>query len=64
MLGLARTFGKTRRTAMFFIRINIRDKIDLYPYVYAYEEHGGTARFAECTGKPEHQVIKTIVLSG
>ena len=37
-------------------------KIDFVPYVYAYEEHGGTARFAECTGKPEHQVIKTIVL--
>ena len=32
-------------------------KIDFVPYVYAYEEHGGTARFAECTGKPEHQVI-------
>ena len=28
MLGLARTFGKTRRTAVFFIRVNIRDKID------------------------------------
>ena len=28
MLGLARTFGKTRCTAMFFIRVNIRDKID------------------------------------
>ena len=37
-------------------------KIDFVPYVYAYEEHGGTARFAECAGKPEHQVIKTIVL--
>ena len=33
-------------------------KIDFVPYVYAYEEHGGTARFAECAGKPEHQVIK------
>lgn len=28
MLGLARTFGKTRRTTMFFICVNIRDKID------------------------------------
>ncbi len=45
--------------AVRFLRSN---KIDFVPYVYVYEEHGGTARFAECTGKPEHQVIKTIVL--
>ena len=45
--------------AVRFLRSN---KIDFVPYVYAYEEYGGTARFAECTGKPEHQVIKTIVL--
>ena len=44
------------------IRFLRSKKIDFVPYVYAYEEHGGTARFAECTGKPEHQVIKTIVL--
>ena len=45
--------------AVRFLRSN---KIDFVPYIYAYEEHGGTARFAECAGKPEHQVIKTIVL--
>ena len=34
MLGLARTFGKTRRTAVFFIRVNIRgiqmEQVNLY----------------------------------
>jgi len=37
-------------------------KIDFEPYVYTYEEHGGTAQFAALFGIPEHQVVKTIVL--
>lgn len=36
--------------------------IDFEPFVYAYEEHGGTAQFAGLLGVDEHQVIKTIVL--
>lgn len=36
--------------------------IDFEPYVYTYEEHGGTAQFAALFGVPEHKVVKTIVL--
>lgn len=36
--------------------------INFTPYLYDYEEHGGTAQFAACFGKPEHEVVKTIVL--
>ncbi|STZ76063.1 Cys-tRNA(Pro) deacylase [Bergeriella denitrificans] len=32
------------------------------PFVYVYEEHGGTAQFASLFGVDEHAVIKTIVL--
>ena len=32
------------------------------PYIYVYEEHGGTGQFAELFGVDEHQVVKTIVL--
>ena len=39
-------------------------KIDFVPYVYAYEEHGGTARFAECTGKPEHKTGLVVLMHG
>ncbi len=43
MLGLARTFGKTRRTAVLFIRINIRDKIDFLTIRYL----GASKRYSE-----------------
>ena len=37
-------------------------QIDFEPYIYVYEEHGGTGQFAELFGVDEHQVVKTIVL--
>ena len=37
-------------------------KINFVPYVYEYEEKGGTAQTAEVLNVPEHNVIKTLVL--
>ena len=37
-------------------------QIDFEPYIYVYEEHGGTGQFAQLFGVDEHQVVKTIVL--
>lgn len=35
--------------------------IEFVPYIYRYEEHGGTHQFAIECNVPEHQVIKTLV---
>ena len=45
--------------AVRFLRTH---QIDFEPYIYVYEEHGGTGQFAELFGVDEHQVVKTIVL--
>ncbi len=37
-------------------------KIDFIPYVYQYEEHGGTHQAASILNVPEHEVIKTLVM--
>jgi Cys-tRNA(Pro) deacylase len=37
-------------------------KIVFTPHLYPYEEHGGTARAAECLGVAEHSVVKTLVM--
>jgi len=37
-------------------------KINFIPYVYEYEEKGGTAQTAEVLNVPEYNVIKTLVL--
>lgn len=37
-------------------------KIDFVPYVYEYEEKGGTAQTAKELNVDEHSVIKTIVM--
>jgi Cys-tRNA(Pro) deacylase len=40
----------------------LREKeVQFVPYVYRYEEHGGTHQFAADFNVPEHQVIKTLV---
>ena len=44
------------------VRLLRTHKIDFEPYIYVYEEHGGTAQFADLFGVDEHQVVKTIVL--
>ena len=36
-------------------------KISFIPFLYRYEEHGGTHQFAETFNVPDHQVIKTLV---
>ena len=41
-----------------FLRDNA---IPFVPYLYTYEEHGGTRVSANALGVPEHQVIKTLV---
>lgn len=41
----------------------LRDKnVPFTPYLYSYEEHGGTAHAAEELNLPEHQIIKTLVM--
>jgi Cys-tRNA(Pro) deacylase len=37
-------------------------KIDFIPYLYRYEEHGGTRQAASILNVPEHEVIKTLVM--
>lgn len=44
------------------VRVLREHGIVFEPFVYQYEEHGGTAQFAQLFGKDEHQVVKTIVL--
>ena len=46
-------------SAVRFLRTH---QIDFEPYIYVYEEHGGTGQFAQLFGVDEHQVVKTIVL--
>ncbi len=45
--------------AVHFLRSK---KIDFVPHLYAWEEHGGTARAAAMLAVDEHQVIKTLVM--
>lgn len=44
------------------IRFLKQHKIGYEPFLYDYEERGGTAHSAACLGVSEHVVIKTIVL--
>ena len=46
-------------SAVRFLRTH---QIDFEPYIYVYEEHGGTGQFAQLFGVDEHRVVKTIVL--
>ncbi len=43
------------------IRVLREKKISVVPFLYRYEEHGGTHQFAEEFHIPEHAVIKTLV---
>jgi Cys-tRNA(Pro) deacylase len=43
------------------IRFLREKKIAFVPFLYRYEEHGGTHQFAEVFHVPDHQVIKTLV---
>ena len=45
--------------AVRFLRTH---QIDFEPYIYVYEEHGGTGQFAELFGVDEHQVV--VVMHG
>jgi Cys-tRNA(Pro) deacylase len=45
-------------SAVRFLR---EKKITFVPFLYRYEEHGGTHQFAMEFDMPEHQVIKTLV---
>jgi Cys-tRNA(Pro) deacylase len=44
------------------VRLLREKKINFEPRLYAWEEHGGTARAAAELGLTEHQVIKTLVM--
>lgn len=46
-------------SAVRFLRTH---QIDFEPYIYVYEEHGGTGQFAQLFGVDENRVVKTIVL--
>jgi Cys-tRNA(Pro) deacylase len=43
------------------IRFLREKKITFVPFLYRYEEHGGTHQFAAEFDVPDHQVIKTLV---
>jgi Cys-tRNA(Pro) deacylase len=43
------------------VRFLREKKIAFIPYLYRYEEHGGTHQFAAEFNVPDHQVIKTLV---
>jgi len=43
------------------IRFLREKKIMFVPFLYRYEEHGGTRQFAAEFNVPDHQVIKTLV---
>ena len=43
------------------VRFLREKKIPIVPFLYRYEEHGGTHQFAEEFHIPEHHVIKTLV---
>ncbi len=45
-------------SAVRFLR---EKKIAFIPFLYRYEEHGGTHQFAAKFNVPDHQVIKTLV---
>ena len=44
------------------IRILREKKISFIPYIFKYEEHGGTSFTAEMIGVPENLVVKTLVM--
>ena len=44
------------------IRILREKKISFIPYIFKYEEHGGTRFTAEMIGIPENLVVKTLVM--
>lgn len=44
------------------IRFLREQHVEFSPYLYAYEEHGGTRVPAEALGVSEHAVIKTLVM--
>jgi Cys-tRNA(Pro) deacylase len=43
------------------VRILREKKIEFVPFIYRYEEHGGTQQFAKELNVPNHQVIKTLI---
>ena len=43
------------------VRFLREKKIAFIPFLYRYEEHGGTHQFAAKFNVPDHQVIKTLV---
>ena len=44
------------------VRLLREKRIEFAPYLYSYEEHGGTRRSAESLGVDEHAVVKTLVM--
>ncbi|WP_022850293.1 Cys-tRNA(Pro) deacylase [Limisalsivibrio acetivorans] len=44
------------------VRVFRKEKVDYEPFMYDYEEKGGTAQSAEVLGVDEHNVIKTIIM--
>lgn len=54
--------GKTDYPITPAVRALRDEKIAFTPHLYAYVEHGGTARSAEELGIAEHAVIKTLVM--
>jgi Cys-tRNA(Pro) deacylase len=46
------------------VRILREKKIPFVPFLYAYEDHGGTTHAARSLNVDEHAVIKTLVMQG
>ena len=54
--------GNTEYPNTLAIRFLKARNVDFVPYLYRYEEHGGTWHAAEILQVPEHAVIKTLVM--
>jgi Cys-tRNA(Pro) deacylase len=58
---MKRTMTKEDYPITSAIRFLREKKVAFVPFLYRYEEHGGTHQFAVEFNVPEHQVIKTLV---
>lgn len=55
---------RLKNTATPAVRVLRAGGVDFALHAYRYEHHGGTARASEELGIDEHQVIKTLVMTG
>jgi Cys-tRNA(Pro) deacylase len=54
--------GKSNYPMTRGVRALLGKKIPFEPYLYPYEEHGGSEHAAQCLNVEEHRIIKTLVM--